>query len=74
MIFHLEDAIKYQVENGRFDIECVAQYHQNTRERLQKSFKIAVFGAKNRTKKMQKKYKVFFENFWELLVSFYKKK
>jgi len=36
LIFHLEDAIKYQVENGRFDIECVAQYPQNTRERLLK--------------------------------------
>jgi len=35
LICRLEDAIKYQVENGRFDIECVAQYYQNTRERLQ---------------------------------------
>jgi hypothetical protein len=30
----LEDATKYQVKNGHFDIECVAQYYQNARERL----------------------------------------
>jgi arylsulfatase A-like enzyme len=34
----LEYAIIHQVENGRFDIECVAQYTQNTRERLPKFF------------------------------------
>ena len=32
----LEYAIIHQVENGHFDIECVAQYPQNTRERLRK--------------------------------------
>jgi len=26
----------FGVKNGPFDIECVAQYTQNTRERLQK--------------------------------------
>jgi len=30
----LEYATIYQVENGHFDIECVAQYAQNTCERL----------------------------------------
>lgn len=34
LTYRLEYAIKYQVENGHFDIGCVAQYHQNTRERL----------------------------------------
>lgn len=34
LIFRLEGAIIHQVKNGSFDIECVAQYHQNTRERL----------------------------------------
>ena len=36
LVCRLEDAIIHQVENGYFDIECVAQYHQNTRERLRK--------------------------------------
>ena len=34
VICRLEYAITHQVENGHFDIECVAQYARNTRERL----------------------------------------
>ena len=34
LIYRLDYAIIHQVENRRFDIECVAQYHQNTCERL----------------------------------------
>ena len=37
MICRLEYAIIHQAENGHFDIECVAQYAQNTRERLPKN-------------------------------------
>jgi hypothetical protein len=33
--YHFEYAMIHKVENGHFDIKCVAQYAQNTRERLQ---------------------------------------
>jgi len=36
LTFRRDDAIIYQVENGHFDIERIAQYSQNTRERLHK--------------------------------------
>ncbi|MCD6391936.1 MAG: hypothetical protein J7M40_00345, partial [Planctomycetes bacterium] len=36
LICRLEYAIIHKVENGYFDIERVAQYAQNNRERLQR--------------------------------------
>jgi hypothetical protein len=50
LICHLEYAIIHQVENGHFDIECVAQYAQNTRERLLKYLSCKIKYYENQSK------------------------